>query len=300
MANITGTNHADTLSGTDLDDVITAKNGDDTILSSDGLDHIDGGQGSDTMDYSRYDGELSIVLANNAPTTVYGNGAPGDVLVDIENLIGGRRDDYFAGDNSDNTFRGNGGNDYFVASNGFDHYYGGAGYDMVDYSGTGVGLIITAPKGGVSLVSGGGVDHDTLSSVEQIIGTAFDDKILGGKANNEFHGGDGNDVLKGGAGGDVLSGDGGNDRLTGGADADIFVFAGNFGADTVTDFHATGDAHDVLDLSGVATVSSFDSMLFDHHIWQDGHDVVIDAAKGNEIVLKHVDIHDLSSADFLF
>jgi Ca2+-binding RTX toxin-like protein len=299
MAQLNGTNHADTLEGTDLDDVIRTRRGDDTIFASGGADHINGGMGSDTMDYSRYDGELSIVLANSAPTTVQGNGAPGDVLVDIENLIGGRRNDYFAGDDSDNTFHGNGGDDYFVASNGFDHYFGGAGYDTVDYSSTGVGLTIGAPRKGISVV-GGGVDHDTLNSIERIIGTALDDRIGGGKANNEFYGGNGDDVLKGGAGGDVLSGDAGNDRLTGGANADIFAFIDGFGRDTVTDFHATGDDHDVLDMRDVATVSSFDSMLYGHRIWQDGSDVVIDAAKGNEVILKNVDIHDLSASDFLF
>lgn len=298
MAKVNGSNHADTLSGTDFDDVINAKGGDDTILSSDGLDHIDGGQGSDTMDYSRYDGELSIVLANGDPTTVLGNGTPGDVLVDIENLIGGRRNDYFAGDDSDNTFRGKGGDDYFVASSGYDHYYGGSGYDMVDYSNTGVGLIIRAAKNGISVV-GDSVDHDTLKSIERIIGTDFDDKIVGTNANNEFYGGKGNDQLMGGAGGDVLSGQAGDDVLTGGRDADIFVFETGMGKDTVNDFHATGDDHDVLDLRNVASASSFDTMLDDHRIWQDGSNVVIDMSQGDEITLKNVDIHDLSASDFL-
>jgi Ca2+-binding RTX toxin-like protein len=298
MAKVNGSNDSETLWGTEQDDVIRARGGDDTILSSGGADHIDGGSGSDTMDYSHYHGELSIVLANGDPTTVLGNDAPGDVLVDIENLIGGGRNDYFAGDDSDNTFRGKGGDDYFVASNGFDHYHGGAGYDAVDYSGTGVGIAISAVRHGNSVV-GGGVDHDTLSSVERIIGTAFDDKIAGTKADNEFSGGEGNDQLMGGAGGDVLSGQGGDDVLTGGKDADIFVFETGMGKDTVTDFHATGDDHDVLDMRDVATASSFDFMLHDHRIWQDGSDVVIDASRGDEIILKSVDIHDLSASDFL-
>jgi Ca2+-binding RTX toxin-like protein len=298
MANVNGSNGADRLSGTEFDDVINGNSGDDIIRSSDGADHIDGGSGSDTMDYSRYDGELSIVLDNANPVTVLGNGQPGDVLVDIENLIGGRRDDFFAGDDSDNTFRGNGGNDYFVASSGFDHYYGGTGYDMVDYSKTGVGLFFNAAKNGVITV-GGGIDHDTLKGIEQIIGTDFDDRILGTKANNEFYGGGGKDQLAGGAGGDVLSGQGGDDVLTGGKDADIFVFETGGGKDTVTDFKATGDDHDVLDMRNVASASSFDFMLHDHRIWQDGSNVMIDAGQGDEITLKNVDIHDLSASDFL-
>jgi Ca2+-binding RTX toxin-like protein len=287
------------ITGTDMSDTITGTMGDDVIKMSGGLDHIDGGSGSDTMDYSRYDGELTIVLADSDPTTVYGNGAPGDVLVDIENLIGGRRNDYFAGDNSDNTFYGKGGHDYFVASNGFDHYFGGAGYDLVDYSNTGVGLVITAPTQGTSVVSGGGVDHDTLNSIERIIGTAFSDKISGGAANNEFYGLGGKDMLNGGAGGDVLDGGRGNDRLTGGADADIFVFAGRFGHDTVTDFNAHGKAHDFIDLSGVSNIPDFDDLI-SNHATQHGHDVVIDAANAGTITLKNVDLDHLSADQFLF
>ena len=67
MANITGTEGADTLRGTNIkidpvtpgnslgsgDDTITALGGNDIIIGSNGIDKIDGGAGNDTLDYSK-------------------------------------------------------------------------------------------------------------------------------------------------------------------------------------------------------------------------------------------------------
>lgn len=300
MAYYIGTNSADHLHGTDYNDYIVARDGDDTITCSAGLDKIDGGNGQDTMDYDTFAGRISVVLAESGESTVYADGSRGDTLVSIENVNGGSGNDYFAGNSADNTFHGGAGHDYFVGSQGFDTYYGDDGYDTVDYSNVGTGLTIRPTGHGYSTVIAGGTAYDRLYSIENVIGTAFDDKIAGDKSNNEFYGGAGNDHLKGGAGGDELTGGIGNDCLTGGADADIFIFGGDFGVDTITDFHAKGDGHDVLDMRDVGTVANFDSLLYGHRIWQDGNDVIIDAAKGNEIVLKHVAIHDLSAADFMF
>jgi len=298
MTQVTGSDMSETRDGTMSDDVITANGGDDRIIASDGADHIDGGAGSDTVDYSSYDGALSIVLNGATETTVYGNGAPGDVLVNVENLIGGRRDDYFAGDAADNAFWGNGGHDYFVASWGHDFYFGGLGYDTVDFSRIGTGLTIHQQGNGYAFVSVGSTAYDTLNSIENLIGTRYADEISGNRTNNYFRGLGGNDILSGGAGGDVLDGGRGNDRLTGGAGADIFVFAGRIGRDTVTDFNAHGAAHDVIDLSGVSNIPDFDDLIA-NHATQHGHDVVIDSGTGT-ITLKNVDLDHLTADQFLF
>lgn len=300
MAKIIGTDDSEKLNGTHYDDLIQGGGGDDIIRYSDGSDHIDGGDGIDTVNYSGYAGRLSIVLNGATETTVTVDGNPSDILVNIENLTGGSADDYFVGDDADNVFKGMGGHDYFVASQGFDSYDGGQGYDMVDFSTAGTGIVVSAPTKGISTVSAGGVAYDQLKSIENIIGTAFNDKIAGGKANNEFYGGDGNDILNGGAGGDVLSGEGGDDRLKGGAGADLFEFTGTFGKDTIVDFQTTGDGHDVIDMRGAPSIGSYFLMFHGHRIWQDGGNVLIDASQGQEIVIQGVDIHDLNPDDFLF
>lgn len=302
MANVIGTNKADLLHGTAHDDNIVGLNGKDTIRWSTGADHIDGGAGSDTMDYTGYKGELSIVLKGSDETAVMVNGEPGDVLVNVENLIGGSRNDYFVGDDADNTFRGNGGDDYFVASQGADNYYGGAGYDAVDYSGVGTALTIRIrPTGyGYAMTTENSNHYDRLFSIENITGTEFGDHMsAAGNVNNYFRGLGGDDVLSGGAGGDVLDGGQGNDKLKGGAHADIFQFTGQFGKDLVTDFHADGDGHDFVDLSAVNSVSDFDDLM-KNHASQQGNDVVIDAGSFGTITLKHVDITDLTADHFMF
>jgi Ca2+-binding RTX toxin-like protein len=72
------------------------------------------------------------------------------------------------------------------------------------------------------------VDRDTLESIEDLIGSAFDDRLIGD------------------AGVNVIEGGKGSDRLTGNGGADIFVYRQvNHGGDTITDF----DADDILHIS---------------------------------------------------
>jgi Ca2+-binding RTX toxin-like protein len=52
----------------------------------------------------------------------------------------------------------------------------------------------------------------------------------------EIRGGSGDDILIGGRGNDIISGGAGNDVLTGGSGNNTFVFSGDFGDDTITDF----------------------------------------------------------------
>ena len=61
---------------------------------------------------------------------------------------------------------------------------------------------------------------DTLSGIENIIGSAFNDTLTGTTGANVMDGGAGNDSLSGLAGADTLVGGAGNDTLTGGAGND--------------------------------------------------------------------------------
>lgn len=120
--------------------------------------------------------------------------------------------------------------------------------------------------------------HDVLYSIENILGSDYDDIIhgteragnvlLGGIGNDSLYGGGGNDILSGGPGADMLSGEAGDDTIllglggdtaSGGAGADIFRFEGIFADDTVhiTDFQ-TGAGGDKLDLSAVLTATGTD------------------------------------------
>lgn len=81
--------------------------------------------------------------------------------------------------------------------------------------------------------------YDTLTSIENLVGTKLadsltgdgnanalvgnegDDVLIGGAGNDELQGGDGDDNLDGGAGNDTLSGDGGKDSIQGGDGNDM-------------------------------------------------------------------------------
>ncbi len=124
--------------------------------------------------------------------------------------------DIFHGTFLDDTFSGRSGNDMMWGSAGADTFFGGSGIDTVNYSnagptasggrGQGVYLDLEAGIGTSGLARG-----DRYSSVENVIGTAFHDRILGSAANNK---------ILSGAGEDDVSVSGGKDFLDGGADQD--------------------------------------------------------------------------------
>jgi Ca2+-binding RTX toxin-like protein len=111
---------------------------------------------------------------------------------------------------------------------------------------------------------------------------------VGSSSGVAVYGTTGNNTLTSGSGNDVLAGHGGSDT---------FVFAANFGKDTITDFQSSGRAHDVVQFSA-STFDSFASVLA--HAAQSGQDVVISADPNNSLTLKHTKLSDLHQSDFHF
>jgi len=114
-----------------------------------------------------------------------------------------------------------------AATSNPDAFVGGEGVDTVSYA--------DAPER-IYLVFGdlsnstGWAAGDTFTSVENIIGTRFNDVIAFG---------DGANVIDAGEGNDELIGQGGDDTLIGGLGADVYGFTGpGFGNDTITLFEA--------------------------------------------------------------
>jgi hypothetical protein len=100
--------------------------------------------------------------------------------------------------------------------------------------------------------------------------------------------------IVGTAGDDVLTGTSTNNVLTGGGGSDTFLFAVNFGNNTITDFQATGTGHDVVAFSQTV-FNDFAAVLA--HATQVGADVVIAADAANTVTLKNVAIANLQSND---
>ena len=96
--------------------------------------------------------------------------------------------------------------------------------------------------------------------------------------------------------GEKLLSTSGDDILTGKGGADTFVFAANFGHDTITNFTAQGAGHDTIDLSH-SVFDTFASVL--SHASQDGQNVVISAGS-DTLTLKNMKLGALNSHDFHF
>ncbi|WP_438991899.1 Hint domain-containing protein [Lentibacter sp.] len=102
----------------------------------------------------------------------------------------------------------------------------GTNDDVID-AGDGADLVVAGA--GDDSVSGGAGDDTVFgqSGDDTLVGGAGDDVING---DSEFFG---HDTLQGGAGNDTLHGNAGDDLVEGGDDADTFLLAGVFGADTI-------------------------------------------------------------------
>jgi serralysin len=95
----------------------------------------------------------------------------------------------------------------------------------------------------VSQATFDGVNQDTLNSIENAIGSRFDDQLWGDDGANRLQGGAGADSLMGYGGADTLFGDAGDDRLIGGlgddrmdggAGFDVAIFQGSRASYTLT------------------------------------------------------------------
>ena len=216
---VDGGDGADTVDGGDGEDLIMGGDawfdadslfggdGDDTISGGLGADQIDGGLGSDWASFAESTGASATV---NLATGAVGGWAAGDTLVSIENLIGTTSADNFVGDANANIF---------VGGAGADTMNGGAGADTADYSASASAVTVKIWAGtGV----GGDAQGDVLSKIENLVGSAFNDRLIGlFNQNNIFNGGDGADYFDGFAGSDSIYGENGDDRIIGGAGGDL-------------------------------------------------------------------------------
>lgn len=198
------------------------------------------------------------------------------------------------------TIRLGGGNDYFDGTGGKVNgtVSGGAGNDVYVISDAAIKLS-EASGGGTDLVKSS-VSFTLAANIENLTlnGTAGI-KATGNAQGNLLHGNRGANTIDGKAGNDTIWGHGGADILTGGSGSDQFVFATKDGKDTITDFTATGASHDLLDLTGLASITGYKD-LTQHHMTQVGSDVLIDGLNGDSVLLKNVKLASLDSGDFLF
>ena len=156
--------------------------------------------------------------------------------------LGGR--DRMRGLGGDDIICGRDGNDELIGGGGDDTLDGGRGTDFVWARGVPNAIDVNL---GTGVMTGHGTD--TLTSVEAVEGTHYDDTIVGDAGPNVLRGGDGADVIEGGDGADEIWGQGGVDTLLGGSGPDFIN-----GGDSLSVMDG-GPGSDVL-VNGIVTYES--------------------------------------------
>lgn len=295
IENVIGSAFNDILTGNDSDNKLVGNGGLDVIKGGGGQDRLfggidghadilDGGTGSDTVDYSEVNAAMTIRLNDtfrdgllivdrdgsatiNASThTLNFNGnnltyfipaVQEDVLRNMENVIGTAFNDTIHGNMSNNVIRGGAGADYID---------GKVGSDTVSYEDASFVMTASTPTEGVDVdllrerQVGGHAEGDRLFSIENVIGSAFNDTIRGSDLNNRLEGGAGNDKLYGRDGLDTLISGRGADILDGGAGADTFLYRSVEDSGRMINANATSDFGMVQEF-GIDTIQNFQSGL---------------------------------------
>ena len=216
----------DLLSGGTDNDILLGASGDDTLSGGDGDDAMVGGADVDTVDYQ--DAGLGVQVNLNLENPQDTGGGGTDTLSEIENITGSIYADILTGAEDDNVLTGGAGDDIIYGLKGNDILIGGAGNDMISggdgsdtasYADAGSAVTVDLTVTGPQNTQGGG--EDTLSGIENLSGSDFNDTLTGDDNPNILTGGLGDDILKGQAGVDTLYGGEGTDTLYGGSENDI-------------------------------------------------------------------------------
>jgi Ca2+-binding RTX toxin-like protein len=224
-----------------------------------------------------------------------------------DRLTGGAGSDKLMGLAGADHLDGGAGDDVLEGGLGADSLIGGTGRDTASYALAGAAVTVDLLK---PTANAGEAAGDTFSGIEDVLGSAYGDRLSGDNGANTLWGGAGNDTLLGmggsdtllgGAGNDVISGHGGNDVINGGAGDDRlsgglggwdrFVFDANWGKDTILDYE---DGVDKIDMTQTGLKFS------DLKITQVGADTVASSASGSSITFTGIKASQITAADFTF
>jgi Ca2+-binding RTX toxin-like protein len=222
-----------------------------------GNDTLDGGAGGyDEAAFATDPAGVVVNLALGTATDGWGNT---DTLISIEGVEGSRFNDSITGNAADNRLDGRDGDDTLD---------GGEGSDWAEYNNANANAGVQ-----VNLLAGtttGSQGNDTLISIENAQGTAFNDQLIGSNGANSLYGmagddtldgRDGHDDLRGGDGNDWFMGGAGNDSLDGGSGSDGLYYesmvtsgiVADLGAGTISDGQGFVDqVRDIENLHGSA------------------------------------------------
>ena len=198
-------------SGDDFISLTHSNGGNDRVQTGAGNDTVDGGNGNDEL------------IGDAGDDTLVGGAG-------MDRLVGGNDNDTLDGGAGNDELVGGAGDDTLIGGGGDDTIKGGSGIDTVSYENAASAVSVRLDIS----VATGGAGNDTLSGIENVIGSAHNDLIDGDSQNNVLTGGDGNDQLTdngygdadsdtliGGKGRDYIGSSGGGDTIRGGSGKDF-------------------------------------------------------------------------------
>ncbi len=221
---------------------------------------------------------MANINGNNSSNTLIGtafadtiNAKGGNDTVDA-----GDGDDFVDGGSGNDILKGGLGHDLLFGGDGTDRLNGGDGNDQID---GGAGVDWAEFDGGaavnVDLTAGtsSGQGNDTIFSIENVLGSSFNDVIKGSAANNRLEGGNGNDTFIVTIGNDVVRGDSGIDLI---AFAQLGAAAiVNLATGTYTAGAATGTLNSIENVTGSALNDTITGNAADN---------VIDGGAGSDVL----------------
>lgn len=266
IANVEGTAGDDTIEGSSGDNTILGNGGNDTIISSGGVDSIDGGTGQDTIDYSA---SSAITATLSSGTMSVEVGGDTQTVDNVEAIEGSSNDDTFIVTEAITTTVDGGGS--------------GADTDTISFASLGGGSGVDIDLGtGISDIGG---TTQTVTDIEDVIGSSMNDTIVGNASDNTLLGGDGNDTISGGGGVDSLNGGNDTDTLTysnagSGATIDLETGTtsddGDGDNDTFEQFEAVSGTNFADNISGTTGADIIDGL---------GGDDVIEGLSGDDTLI---------------
>lgn len=152
-----------------------------------------------------------------------------DIFSGNDSILSGAGNDTLDGGTGKDSIDGGLGDDLLYGGAGADSLFGGGGTDTLSYQAAtaGVNLSLNTNGTGTAVI---GAESDTLRTLENAIGTNYNDTLTGGT--DTLNGASQHNLFRGLMGDDNLSGGSGNDTLIGGLGVD--TVAGGAGNDTIS------------------------------------------------------------------